>query len=81
MKVKDLNYYMSLHYKIELISEADGSWGAVIPDLPGCVGGGDTIAEALEMLDDAKMGWFISSLKHDDPIPEPSYADATADAP
>jgi len=75
MEVKDLNYYMSLHYKIELIPEKDGSWGAVVPALPGCVGGGDTIAEALEMLEDAKSGWFASRLKHDDPIPEPTFAD------
>lgn len=76
-EAKDLNYYMSLHYKIELNPEEDGSWGAIIPELPGCVGGGDTIPEALEMLDDAKTGWFTSRLKHGDPIPEPSFADAT----
>ena len=77
MENKDLDYYMNLHYKVELIPEADGSWGAVIPDLPGCVGGGDTMIEALEMLEDAKMGWFASSVKHGDPIPEPTLADAT----
>ena len=59
-------------YKIELLPEADGSWAAVIPELPGCVGAGDTIAEALEMLEDAKPGWLTSRLKHGDPIPEPA---------
>ena len=77
MGIKDLNYYMSLHYKVELIPEADGSWGAVIPELPGCVGGGDTMYEALEMLEDAKIGWFSSRLKHGDPIPEPAFAEPT----
>jgi predicted RNase H-like HicB family nuclease len=43
----------------------------LILELPGCVGGGDTIAEALEMLEDAKRGWFLSALDHGDPIPEP----------
>ena len=76
MESKDLNYYMSLHYKIELLPEEDGSWAAVIPELPGCVGGGDSIAEALEMLEDAKLGWLTSRLKHGDPIPEPSFVDA-----
>jgi antitoxin HicB len=71
-KIKDLNYYLNLRYKIELIPQEDGSWGAVITDLPGCVGGGDTIMEALEMLEDAKLGWLTSRLKHGDPIPEPS---------
>ena len=68
---KDLGYYRQLRYRIELIPQDDGSWGAIIPDLPGCVGGGDTIAEALEMLEDAKIGWLTSRLKHSDPIPEP----------
>ena len=71
MKTKDLNYYLGLRYRIELIPQEDGTWGAVIPDLPGCVGGGDSISEALEMLEDAKRGWLASSLKHGDVIPEP----------
>ncbi len=70
MKAKNLSDYLSLRYKIILTPEEDG-WGAVIPDLPGCVGGGDTIQEALEMLDDAKQGWFESALAHGDVIPEP----------
>ena len=74
---KDLTYYLSLRYRIELVPAEDG-WGAVIPDLPGCVGAGDTIEEALVMLEDAKAGWIASALKHGDPIPEPSLADAVA---
>ena len=66
-----LEYYLSRRYKIMLIPEEDG-WGAIIPDLPGCVGGGDTIEEALAMLEDAKRGWLTSALAHNDPIPEPS---------
>jgi antitoxin HicB len=76
-KTKDLNYYLGLRYRIELIPEVDG-WGAIISDLPGCVGAGDTIEEALTMLQDAKQGWFASALKHGDAIPEPSLADAVA---
>jgi antitoxin HicB len=71
---KDLNYYLDLRYKIELIPQDDGSWGAIIPDLPGCVGGGDSIAEALAMLEDAKLAWLTSRLKHSDTIPEPSFS-------
>lgn len=67
--LKDLEYYLNQRYKIVLMPEEDG-WGAIIPDLPGCIGGGDTIEEALEMLEDAKRGWLISALAHGDPIPE-----------
>ena len=69
-RIKDLDYYLSLRYRIELIPDADG-WGAILPELPGCVAAGDTIEEALILLDDAIRGWFISCLKHGDAIPEP----------
>lgn len=69
--IKDLNYYMSLRYRILLTPEVDG-WGAIIAELPGCIGAGDTIEEALMMLDAAKEGWFRSSLKHGDVIEEPN---------
>lgn len=66
----NFDYYMSLRYKILLLHEEAG-WGAILPELPGCVGGGDTIKEALEMLEDAKRGWLPSALEHGDVIPEP----------
>jgi predicted RNase H-like HicB family nuclease len=68
---------MALRYRIELVPASDG-WGAIIPELPGCVAGGDTIEEALSMLADAKQGWFASALKHGDPVPEPLYAEPIA---
>ena len=71
LKTNTLDDYMARRYKIILVPEEDG-WGALIPELPGCVGGGDTIAEALVMLEDAKRGWLLSALDHGDPIPEPA---------
>lgn len=72
MQQKVLNNYLQLRYPIVLTPELDG-WGAIVPDLPGCVGGGDTISEALSMLEDAKIGWLTSAIAHGDPIPEPTY--------
>lgn len=69
--IKDLEYYLSLRYQIILTPEEDG-WGATIPDLPGVAGGGDTIAEALDMLEDAKQGWLSVRLERGNHIPEPS---------
>ena len=57
---------------IVIVEPTETGYSAYAPDLPGCVGGGDTIMEALEMLEDAKLGWLTSRLKHGDPIPEPS---------
>lgn len=77
VKALTLDDYMTLRYKTVLIPEDDG-WGALIPELPGCVGGGDTVAEALAMLDDAKRGWLESALAHGDEIPLPQDYDSAA---
>ena len=73
--VKDLDYYLSLRYRIVLTPEEDG-WSATVPDLPGCIAAGDSKAETLELLEDARRSWFDSSLERGLPIPEPDdYTD------
>jgi antitoxin HicB len=67
---KDLNYYMLLRYAILIRPEEDG-WSATIPDLKGCLAVGDTIQEALELLEDAKLSWISASLEQHLLIPEP----------
>ena len=44
----------------------------IVPDLPGCVTEGDTIAEALEMATDAASGWVLDELEDGRKPPEPS---------
>jgi antitoxin HicB len=39
----------TLHYKIQLIKEDDGSYSVIVPALPGCYSAGDTVEEAIEM--------------------------------
>lgn len=70
VKNQTVEEYMRMRYKIVLIPEEDG-WGALIPELPGCMGSGDTIEEALMMLEDSRRGWLLSALDHGDPIPLP----------
>lgn len=70
-KVKDLPYYLALPYTIILTPDEDGGWLAEIPELPGCMTFGDTQAEALELLEDAKLTWISGRLEAGDPIPEP----------
>jgi antitoxin HicB len=62
---------MILRYTIIIRPEEDG-WSATIPDLKGCIAVGDTIQEALELLEDAKSSWISASMEHNLPIPEPS---------
>jgi antitoxin HicB len=42
----------------ELERDEDGSYIISVPALPGCMSGGDTIEEAIEMIDDAMQGWL-----------------------
>lgn len=44
----------------------------VFPDLPGCVTGGDTMAEALYMAEDAASGWVLGEIEDGAEIPKAS---------
>ena len=39
------------------------------PDLPGCVTEGGSLAEAIEMAEDAASGWVLGELEDGNPIP------------
>ena len=74
-KRRDLNYYLSLPYKIELHPSKEGGFGVSIPDLPGCISQGETEVEALEMIADAKAAWIEIALEDGMDIPEPTPAE------
>ncbi|HNT75006.1 MAG TPA: type II toxin-antitoxin system HicB family antitoxin [Anaerolineae bacterium] len=80
MSEKNLDYYLSLPYRIEIYPD-DGGYTAAIPDLPGCITCGETLAEALELIEDAKAGWLELALADGDPIPEPLPAEAVSRRP
>lgn len=44
----------------------------VVPDLPGCVSEGATLAEAIEMSSDAASGWILGELEDGNTIPSAS---------
>jgi predicted RNase H-like HicB family nuclease len=56
--------------------EGDGGYAVEIPDLPGCVSGGATLAEAILMGTDAASGWVLDELEDGRPIPKASAIDA-----
>jgi predicted RNase H-like HicB family nuclease len=70
-KQKNLEYYLSLPYPIELIPDEDGYWFARIPLLKGCMTNGINRMDALEMIDDAKRLWLETALSLGMTIPEP----------
>lgn len=65
---------MKLVYPAVFIPYEDGSGGYAVefPDLPGCVTGGDTMAEALFMAEDAASGWVLTELEEGKSVPKPS---------
>jgi predicted RNase H-like HicB family nuclease len=55
-----------------VIERGDTSWGAHVPDLPGCVAIGQTRDEVVALIQEA-IEFHIESLKTDgSPVPAPS---------
>ena len=52
--------------------EKKGGFTVEVPDLPGCVSEGDTLAEAILMGTDAASGWVLDELEDVKPTPEAS---------
>lgn len=52
--------------------EKQGAYAVVVPDLPGCVSGGDSLAEAILMGTDAASGWVLDELEDGKPAPKAS---------
>ena len=47
-----------------------------VPDLPGCTTEGETLGEALGLLDDAKVTWIAAALRNGKVVPNPQDVDA-----
>jgi len=55
-----------------VVERGETSWGAHVPDLPGCIAVGETRDEALRLIREA-IQFHIEGLAQDGlPIPEPS---------
>ena len=61
---KNLNYYLSLPYRMELIPDSvEGGYTAWYPELPGCLTCGETIEEVVSNALDAKKEWLKAALE------------------
>ena len=55
-----------------VIERGKTSWGAHVPDLPGCIAAGETREEVVELIREA-IDIHIESLRQDGiPVPSPS---------
>ncbi len=72
---KDINYYLSLPYTIEVIQDKDEKnnpyWFARVVELTGCMTEADSFAELGEMIQDALVSWLEVALEDNITIPEP----------
>ena len=73
IQVKDIDYYMSLSYPIQLVyDQEEGDWEAQILDLPGCMSDGADPNEAVENMKDAQYSWIEVCLERGNEVPLPS---------
>ena len=55
-----------------VVERGETSWGAHVPDLPGCIAVGETRDEALQLIREA-IQFHVEGLKQDGlPVPAPS---------
>ena len=56
--------------------EEKEGYTVIVPDLPGCVTEGDTLADAILMAEDAASGWVLDELEDGNAVPAASQIDA-----
>ncbi len=70
---KKIEDYLNLAYTRELIPEPEGGWFVRIKELPGCMSQGDTVEEAMAMIEDAMRGWIEAELRKGSAIRKPRH--------
>lgn len=68
---------MKYIYPVCIYPGDNSGYTVVVPDLPGCVTEGETIADALEQAVDAASGWVLDELEDGKNAPEPSKTEDT----
>lgn len=63
---------MKLIYPACFYEEKEGGYSVEIPDLLGCITQGNNLEQALEMAEDAALGWLLTSIEDEEEIPKAS---------
>ena len=69
---KPLEFYLKQMYAVRLHLDEEGGVVVDIPDLPGCTSQGESVEEAMEMIDDAQKLWIETAYDYGNDIPLPS---------
>jgi antitoxin HicB len=68
---KPLEYYINLKYPVTFEAAPEGGYFVQIEDLPGCYSQGETVEEAMEMIEEARHLWLESAYEDGLDIPLP----------
>jgi antitoxin HicB len=68
---KPLGYYLNLKYPATIEEAPEGGYFVQIEDLPGCYSQGETVEEAMEMIEEARQLWLESAYEDGLDIPLP----------
>jgi len=60
---------MKLAYPACFYYEEEGGYSVEFPDLKGCITQGETLEEAIEMAEDAALGWLLDELENGAEVP------------
>lgn len=63
---------MKLVYPAIFNLEEDGTYSVEVPDLKGCITQGETLDEAIQMAEDAALGWLLTAVEDMEDLPKPS---------
>ena len=63
---------MKYIYTALIKKEAEDYYECSVPDLPGCVTSGYTLADAIDMITDAASGWLVVNEDEGNSIPTPT---------
>lgn len=72
-EIVNMEYSMKV-YPINL-ENGKTEWCVEFPDLPGCVGGGDTVEEAIKDAEESQKVYLSFLASENKPIPKPSVED------
>lgn len=62
--MRTIEEYMKLPYKMEIVPDKDeGGFVVSFLELPGCLTSGETIEQAYQNAEDAKLAWFTAALE------------------
>lgn len=61
--------------------EEHSGYTVTVPDLPGCITEGSSLADAILMAEDAASGWILGELEDGSAVPQPSALSSVAAAP